>query len=131
MTTPFADEVREDEWLMLEIDRTPGPAEFKERIKSVLRGMAGRSVYWRRSVVVKPWQVGRALELLQAQRTVAQTRAALLDSGVAASERTAYRLIELALAQRGKDYAQRMGRAQADLFAELVGAQALTGVRED
>jgi|GEM_PF-5013913 len=126
-----SDEVREDEWLMLEIDRAPGPVEFKEHIKSVLRGMAGRSMYWRRSVVVKTWQVGRALELLEAQRTVAQTRAALLDSGVAASERTAYRLIQLALAERGKSYAQKMGRAQADLFGELVGAQSLAVSEED
>ena len=131
MTTPFADEVRDDEWLMLEIDRAPGPVEFKEHIKSVLRGMAGRSMYWRKAVVVRPWQVGRALELLQAQRTVAQTRTALLDSGVAASERTAYRLIELALAERGRVHAQKMGRAQADLFGCHVSAHSLAGADED
>lgn len=110
------DEVGDLEWLLLEVDRLPGCEATKRAVKALLSAQAGRRVYFSKKVLVRPQQVDRARQMMDAGASVVQARDRLLGAGVCQSERVAYRLIALALAQRGRDRAQSMRAAQRGLF---------------
>lgn len=98
---PTLDEISDLEWLLRQIDLIPGCARTKAEVRRVLRTMAGRRIYFNRSVVSRPHEVAQALAFLATGRSVAETRDALMEHS-RVSRTKAYELIKEALDQRGK-----------------------------
>jgi len=97
---PTKGEVTDAEWLMHQLDHLPGCEVTKGRVRDLLRTMAGRRITLQKRALVQPVRVLRAVELLNAGRTVPQVRDALMASRLVGSKRTANRVVAQALAKR-------------------------------
>lgn len=109
------DEVSDLEWLLLEIERLEGCPETKRRALAVIKAQTGKVIRFTHRVLVRPERVQRARELIDAGNPTPQVRDQLV-AVYGCSTRHAYELISEALQQRGQELAQRMRRAQIDLF---------------
>lgn len=87
------------QWLLLEIERTPGPAVSKERLRDILRGMAGQRIFVTRRDLHLPDVRRLARGLLGAGLPCADAAAALAaQTGL--SRRHAHRHVVWALNER-------------------------------
>ncbi len=105
------DEVSELEWLLLEVER----AQTKAEIVAIIKGMAGKRIYFSHRVLTRPAQVEAALRMLHQGDPTPVVRDRLMAL-FGCSVRHAYTLIEQALHQRGKERQAAMQASQADLF---------------
>lgn len=103
---PSPDEISDLEWLLREIDLIPGCARTKAEVRRVLRSLAGRRIYFTRSLVTRPHEVAQALAFLAAGRSVAETRDALMQHSQI-SRAKAYKLINEALDARKEVHGNR------------------------
>lgn len=105
------DEVSDLEWFLLEIQRIDGCERTKEKLMALVKAQAGRVIRFTSRALTRPDQVQRARELLEAGNPMPVVRDRLCALYHCAP-RSAYRLIEKALQQRGKERAHAMRRAQ-------------------
>lgn len=87
------------EWLLGELERMPGCADTKARVRELLRSMVGHRVYLARGLLVTPERRRIARALLDSGFTATQARAELAARG-GFSRRTAERLVAEALQER-------------------------------
>lgn len=108
------DQVTEFEWLLLEIERIDGCERTKARLMELLKAQAGRVIRFTFRALVRPDQVKRARELLDAGNPTPVVRDRLCDL-YHCTPRTAYNLIRKAIQQRGQERAECMRAAQQNL----------------
>ena len=87
------------EWLLGELDRMDGCPDTKDRMRTLLRSMAGHRVYLSRGLLVTPERKRIARGLLDAGFTATQARAELA-ARCGFSRRTAERLVAEVLQDR-------------------------------
>lgn len=87
------------QWLLLEIDRTPGATVSKARLRAILRGMAGQRIFVTRRELHLPEMRQLAAGLLNAGLSCAEA-ARLLAEQTGLSRRHAHRHVVWALNER-------------------------------
>ena len=87
------------EWFLGELDRMEGCRDTKERVRDLLRGMAGHRMFLAKGMLVTPERLRVASGLLDAGFTATQARAELA-ARAKVSIRTAQRIVAAALDQR-------------------------------
>lgn len=87
------------QWLLLEIDRTPGATVSKARLRAILRGMAGQRIFVTRRELHLPELRHTARRLLDTGLTCAEA-ARLLAEQAGLSRRHAQRHVVWALNER-------------------------------
>lgn len=87
------------EWFLGELDRMDGCRDTKERVRDLLRRMAGHRMFLAKGMLVTPERLRVASSLLDAGFTATQARAELA-ARAKVSIRTAQRIVAAALDQR-------------------------------
>ncbi len=85
--------------ILHEIDRVDGCPRTKQRIKSILRTRTGQRIRFSVRAFVHPERVHAAVLMLEAGKTRAEAKGALC-ARYGASEATAYRILDAAIAKR-------------------------------
>lgn len=109
------DEVSDLEWFLLEIERMDGCKATKARFVQLIKALAGQRIYLSARVLVRPDQVRRARELLDAGNPTPVVRERLREL-YGCCPATAYNLISKAISERGEERAHAMRRAQQSLL---------------
>lgn len=109
------DEVSDLEWFLLEIERMDGCKATKARFVQLIKALAGQRIYLSARVLVRPDQVRRARELLDAGNPTPVVRERLREL-YGYCPATAYNLISKAISERGEERAHAMRRAQQSLL---------------
>lgn len=109
------DEVSDLEWFVLEVQRINGCERTKAAVLELIKAQRGKVIRFTYRVLVRPDQVRRARQLIEAGNSTPTVRDALI-SAYGCSTRHAYNLIQEALNQRHKDHGQSMRLAQQHLF---------------
>lgn len=99
MSKRTTDEASDLEWFLSEIRRINGCERTKEAILGVVKAQAGKVIRFTRRDLVRPTQVIRARQLLDAGNSRATTRDRL-RSELGCSTRQAYNLISEAIHSR-------------------------------
>lgn len=109
------DEVSDLEWFLLEVERMDGCERTKAQFIQLIKAQAGRVIRFSYRVLVRPDQVQRARELLDAGNPMPLVRDRLCDL-YGLRHRAAYYLIARAIRERGQERAHAMRRAQQSLL---------------
>ena len=109
------DEVTDLEWFLLEVERMDGCERTKAQLIQLIKSLAGRSIYLSYRALVRPDQVRRARELLDAGNPMPLVRDRLCEL-YDCCPRTAYNLIGKAIRERGQQRAETMRRSQLELI---------------
>ncbi|MFZ4626292.1 MAG: hypothetical protein ACOYNF_18900 [Rhodoferax sp.] len=96
-------EVSEAQWFVLQICHLEIERTVKNRVLSLVQQLAGKRIYFQKSVLKKPVSIAIARALLDVRLPVVQIRNRLIDGRHAGSFDAAYRIIRLAIAERGKE----------------------------
>lgn len=110
-------EVSDLEWFVLEVQRMEGCEVTKARMLELIKAQRGKVIRFTFRTLIKPEQVQRARQLIDAGNCTATVRDALICA-YGCSRRHAYNLIQEALNQRHKDHGQLLRLAQQHLFSQ-------------